>query len=207
MVPMASSSQRVAIYTRVSTSQQTVENQLLELRAVAEKMGWHVVAELRDEGISGTKGRDQRPAFDQLTRLVVQRKVDVVLAWDISRLGRSLMHLVDFMNTLQNVAVDLYVHQQAIDTSTPSGRMVFGIFASLAAFERELIAERIKSGLARAKAQGVKLGRPSKLNDSVRSAAKCLYDRGMSVRNIAKELGIGIGTVYSCLKPANQKAP
>jgi DNA invertase Pin-like site-specific DNA recombinase len=167
-------------------------------------MGWHVVAELKDEGISGTKGRDQRPAFDQLKRLVVQRKVDVVLAWDISRLGRSLQHLVEFMNTLQSASVDLYVHQQAIDTSTPSGRMVFGIFASLAAFERELIAERIKSGLARAKAQGVKLGRPSKLNDSVRSAAKCLYDRGMSVRNIAKELGIGIGTVYSCLKPGGR---
>jgi DNA invertase Pin-like site-specific DNA recombinase len=201
---MASFSQRAAIYTRVSTSQQTVENQLLELRVVAEKMGWHVVSELKDEGISGVKGRDQRPAFDQLTRLVIQRKVDVVLAWDISRLGRSLQHLVEFMNTLQSASVDLYVHQQAIDTSTPSGRMVFGIFASLAAFERELIAERIKSGLARAKAQGVKLGRPSKLNDSVRSAAKCLYDRGMSVRNIAKELGIGIGTVYSCLKPGER---
>ena len=190
---------KAAIYTRVSTSQQTVQNQLLELRAVAEKMGWHVVAELSDTGISGTKGKDQRPAFDQLTRLVVQRKIDLVMSWDISRLGRSLQHLVEFMTTVQAATVDLYVHQQAIDTRTASGRMIFGIFASLAAFERDLISERIRAGLHRARVQGKRLGRPSKLNDSVRTAATCLYDRGMSVRNISKELLIGIGTVYACL--------
>src|ERR1700757_4689192 len=149
---------KTAIYTRVSTSAQTVENQLLELRSVATKMGWQIVAELKDEGISGSKGRDQRPAFDQLTRMVIQRKIDRVMVWDISRLGRSIQHLVEFMNTVQTANIDLYIHQPAIDTSTPSGRMVFGIFASLAAFEREMIAERVKSGLARAKAQGVKLG-------------------------------------------------
>jgi DNA invertase Pin-like site-specific DNA recombinase len=190
---------KTAIYTRVSTSAQTVQNQLLELRSVATKMRWQIVAELKDEGISGSKGRDQRPAFDQLTRMVIQRKIDRVMVWDISRLGRSIQHLVEFMNTVQTANIDLYIHQQAIDTSTPSGRMVFGIFASLAAFEREMIAERVKSGLARAKAQGVKLGRPSKLNESVRSAANLLYERGMSVRKIAKELGLGIGTVYNCL--------
>jgi DNA invertase Pin-like site-specific DNA recombinase len=186
---------KTAIYTRVSTSAQTVQNQLLELRSVATKMRWQIVAELKDEGISGSKGRDQRPAFDQLTRMVIQRKIDRVMVWDISRLGRSIQHLVEFMNTVQTANIDLYIHQQAIDTS----RMVFGIFASLAAFEREMIAERVKSGLARAKAQGVKLGRPSKLNESVRSAANLLYERGMSVRKIAKELGLGIGTVYNCL--------
>ena len=202
---MPDSCKRAALYARVSTSQQTVENQLLELRAVAAKMGSEIVAELKDEGISGTKGRDQRPAFDELNRLVIQRKVDLVMCWDISRLGRSLQSLVDFMNVIQTANVDLYIHQQAIDTRTSSGRMIFGIFASLATFEREMIADRVKSGLARAKANGVKLGRPSKINDSVRSAARLLYDRGMSVRNISKELGIGIGTVYACL-PNRTKA-
>ena len=123
----------VAIYARVSTSAQSVENQLLELRVVAAKMGCRIVAELCDEGISGATGRDERPAFDQLLRLIVQRRVDLVMAWDISRLGRSIQHLVEFMNEVQAAGVDLYIHQQAINTATPSGRMVFGIFASLAA--------------------------------------------------------------------------
>ena len=118
---------RAVIYARVSTTHQTTDNQLIELRQAASRMGWSVVGELTDDGISGTKGREQRPAFDRLFQMVQRKEVDVVMAWSIDRLGRSIQHLTSFMSEVQAVGVDLYIHQQAINTATAAGRMVFGI--------------------------------------------------------------------------------
>ncbi|WP_395688408.1 recombinase family protein [Aestuariivirga sp.] len=195
---------KVAIYARVSTSSQTVENQFQELREVAQRNGWHIVAELSDSGISGAKGRDQRPAFDQLLKRATRREFDLIMVWAIDRLGRSIQHLVGFMNDIQAMGVDLYVHQQAIDTTTPSGRMIFSIFSALGEYERELIRERIMAGekRARAQAQGVKIGRPSKLNDAVRTSVKLLCDGGMGIKEISKRLEIGVGSVYRLLQVA-----
>lgn len=193
---------RVALYARVSTTAQTVENQLGELRAIAHRQGWHIVAELTDNGISGAKGRLQRPAFDELLKRATRRQFDLIMVWAIDRLGRSIQQLVSFMNDLQALGIDLYVHQQAIDTTTASGRMVFGIFSALGEYERELIRERILAGQKRAREQGVKIGRPSKMNDAVRTSVKLLRDRGMGIKAISKTLQIGVGSVYSALKPA-----
>ena len=193
---------RVAIYARVSTSSQTVENQFQELRDVAKRNGWTVVAELSDSGISGAKGRDQRPAFDQLLKRATRREFDLIMVWAIDRLGRSIQHLVGFMNDIQAMGVDLFVMQQAIDTTTPSGRMIFSIFSALGEYERELIRERILAGQKRARAQGVKIGRPSKLNDAIRTSVKLLRDGGMGIKEISKRLETGVGSVYCALNAA-----
>ena len=193
---------KAAIYARVSTGHQTVDNQLLELRQAAERFGWQIVAELTDEGISGAKGRSDRPAFNRLFQMVQRREIDVVMAWSIDRLGRSIQHLVSFMTEIQAVGVDLYVHQQAINTATAAGRMVFGIFSALGEYERELIRERINSGLARARAEGKKLGRPSNVNASVITSVKLLREKGHSIHNIAHQLRIGVGTTQKILAAA-----
>ncbi|MBX3534554.1 MAG: recombinase family protein [Xanthobacteraceae bacterium] len=193
---------RVAIYARVSTASQTVENQLIELRAVAQRAGWQIVAELTDNGISGAKGRDQRPAFDELLKRSTRREFDVVMVWAIDRIGRSIQHLVTFMNDMQGVGIDLYIHQQSIDTTTAAGRMIFGVFSALGEYERELIRERIIAGQQRARAQGIKIGRPSKMNDAVKTSVRLLKGKGVGIREIASKLEIGIGTVYSVLKAA-----
>jgi DNA invertase Pin-like site-specific DNA recombinase len=190
---------RVAIYARVSTDKQTCENQLLALRAIAERCSYHIVTEFVDEGVSGAKGRADRPALDALIKAATQRKFDMVLCWSIDRLGRSLQNLVELLNELQSLKVDLMFLQQGLDTSTSSGRMMFSIFGALAEFERNLIRERVVAGQNRAKAKGVKLGRPSKMNDGLRSAIQLLRAKGMGVKMIAKELQIGIGTVYSVI--------
>ena len=190
---------RVAVYARVSTDKQTCENQLLELRAVAKRCGYTIVTEFVDEGISGAKGRADRPALDALMKAATQRKFDMVLCWSIDRLGRSLQNLVELLNELQSIRIDLMFLQQGLDTSTSSGRMMFSIFGALAEFERNLIRERVIAGQNRAKAKGVKLGRPSKMNDGLRSAIQLLRQKGMGIKQIAKEVGVGIGTVYSVI--------
>src|SRR5476651_597566 len=112
---------RAVIYARVSTNHQNVSNQLLELRQSALQFGWIVTAELIDDGVSGAKGRSERPSFDHLHQMVQRREIDVVMAWSIDRLGRSIQHLSSFMTEVQASGVDLYVHQQAINTATPAG--------------------------------------------------------------------------------------
>jgi DNA invertase Pin-like site-specific DNA recombinase len=197
---LTSSTRRAAIYARVSTASQTVENQIAELRDVANRNGWYVAIELTDNGISGSKGRDQRPAFNDLIRRATRREFDIVMVWAIDRLGRSIQQLVEFMNELQWLGIDLYSHQQALNTATPAGRMVFSIFSALGEYERELIRERIIAGQRRARSQGIRIGRPSKMNEAVRTSVRLLRDKGMSIREIAKRLEIGVGTVYSVLK-------
>ena len=188
---------KVALYARVSTDKQTCENQLTELRAVAERMGYVIIQEFIDVGISGAKAK--RPALDSMMKMATQRKFDMVMCWSIDRLGRSLQNLIELLNQLESMRIDLFFHQQAIDTSTPMGKMVFSILGALGAYERELIRERVIAGLQTAKAKGVKLGRPSKMNDGMRNAVQLLRGNGMGIKQIAKELQIGIGTVYSVL--------
>ncbi len=149
---------KVAIYARVSTDKQTCDNQLIELRAVAERCGYTIVTEFVDTGISGAKGRAERPALNEMMKAATQRRFDMVLVWSIDRLGRSVQHLVELLNDLQSMKVDLMFLQQGMDTSTSSGRMVFGIFSALAEFERNLIRERVIAGQNRAKVKGVMMG-------------------------------------------------
>jgi DNA invertase Pin-like site-specific DNA recombinase len=194
---------RAVLYARVSTSQhrQTTENQLVVLREVCQHQGWTIVQELSDE-MSGSKGREDRAGFDTLLKGITRGSYDVVLAWSIDRLGRSITHLVDFMNHLNSSHIDLYVHQQAVNTATPAGRMVFGIFAALGEYERELIRSRIHAGLHRARLEGKRLGRPSNVNDAVRASVKVLRERGWSLHRIARELRIGVGTTSKILATA-----
>jgi DNA invertase Pin-like site-specific DNA recombinase len=190
---------KVAIYARVSTSSQTTENQLIDLRQTAQRMGYTIVAEFVDNGISGAKGRSDRPALDQMLKQAAQRRFDMILCWDISRLGRSLQNLVEILTDLQSLKIDLFFQQQGLDTSTSSGRMMFSVFGALAEYERELIRERVIAGQQRAKAQGVKLGRPSKMNDGLRTAIKLLREKGVGIKQIAAQCQVGIGSVYAAL--------
>ena len=186
----------VAIYARVSTASQTVENQLIELRDAAKRLGWTVTHEVIDEGISGSKGRSDRPGFDRIFELVDQKAVGAVMAWSVDRIGRSLQDLVALMRELQQHSVELYCHQQSINTATPAGRMTFSIFGALGEYERSLIIERIHAGIARAKAEGVRFGRPRVYGDEVRAQVIELRAKGMRMRDIARELGVGFGTVW-----------
>ena len=190
---------KVAIYARVSTDKQTVTNQLIQLREVAERCGYEIVQEYTDEGISGAKGRSERPALNEMMKAATQRKFDMIMVWSIDRLGRSLQNLVEILNELQNMRIDLFFQQQGLDTSTPSGRMMFSVFGALAEFERALIRERVIAGQNRAKAKGKKLGRPSKMNEGLRTAIQLLRQKGMGIKQIAKECGVGVGTVYSVI--------
>lgn len=185
---------RAALYVRVSTDQQTTENQLLVLNEVAQRSGWTVVHIFADEGISGSKGRDQRPGFNALHKAIARRDIDIVAAWSVDRLGRSLPDLVGFLSDIQARGCDLYLHQQAIDTSTPSGRMLFQMLGVFAEFERAIIASRIVAGQARARAKGVKFGRPPLAPIRLDKVRKGLAE-GRSIRAIAKATGVSTATV------------
>ena len=145
---------RAAIYCRVSTRDQNAENQLLVLTETANRNGWQVVGTYIDQGISGTHGRDRRPELDRMMKDMVRRRFDVLMIWDVSRLGRSLKHLVGFLDEILAVGCDLFVYQQGLDTTSPTGRMLFQMVGVFAEFERALISERVKLGLHRAKANG-----------------------------------------------------
>src|SRR5215831_17288955 len=138
---------RAAIYVRVSTDGQTVENQVRELRQVAERRGWTIVETYSDAGISGAKGRDQRPGLDQMLKDAQRRSFDVVMAWAIDRLGRSLIDLLGTIQHLEAVGVDLYLDQQSIDTTTPAGKLLFQMTGAFAEFERSMIRQRVRAGL------------------------------------------------------------
>ena len=194
---MAKSAKRVALYLRVSTTGQTVANQRQELEEAASRHGWDVLARYQDAGISGAKGRDKRPGLDKLMKAVARREIDMVAAWSVDRLGRSLQDLVGILSDIHAKGVGLYLHQQGLDTTTPSGKAMFGMMSVFAEYERAMIQEWVRAGLARARKDGVQLGR-RRLEDTDPEMVEAIHrmraDK-MGILKIARELGIGTGTV------------
>ena len=190
-----------AIYLRVSTDGQTTDNQRAALKEVAERSGWQIVEVYEDHAVSGAKARDKRPAFDRLCKDATRRRFDVVMAWSVDRLGRSLQDLVAFLGELHAVGVDLFLHQQGIDTTTPAGKAMFQMMGVFAEFERAMIQDRVKAGLSRARAQGKTLGRPN-VADGVRKAVLRAREEGQSIRKIAELTGVSVGTVHGIIKEA-----
>jgi len=187
---------RVGLYARVSTLDgQTTETQLRELRVFAERKGFQVVREYVDEGVSGVK--QSRPALDELMRDARMGLLDVVVVWRFDRFSRSVLHLVQSLEEFRALQVDFVSLSEAIDTSTPMGRMIFTITGAFAEFERNVIRERVVAGMGRARAEGKHLGRPRRIFD--RDRAKELKASGMSLRQIAEELGVGKDTVRAAL--------
>jgi len=186
---------RAAIYVRVSTDKQTVENQVRELRQIAERRGWEVVAQYSDAGISGSKGRDGRPGLDTMLKDASKRRFDVVMAWAIDRLGRSLIDLLGTIQTLEACGVDLYLDQQSIDTTTPAGRLMFQVTGAFAEFERSMIRQRVHAGLKRAVEAGKTLGRP-RTSERVEKRIQEQLRVGKGINKVAREVGVGTGTVH-----------
>lgn len=182
---------RVALYLRVSTDEQTVDNQRQDLEQVAKQRGWTIVEMYCDDGISGAKGRNKRPDFDRLLRDATSRRFDLVAAWSVDRLGRSLTDLIGFLSEIHAVGVDLYLHKQGLDTSTPAGRAMFQMMGVFSEFELAMIRERTRAGMARAKAAGKHIGRP-RLSETVRQ--RVIRLKG-SNRAVAKAVGISEGSV------------
>ena len=191
---------RVALYARVSTNKdQTVETQLLALRDWAAGRGHTVVAEFIDQGISGAKGRDKRPGLDDMLKAAVLGKLDMVAVTALDRLGRSLSHLVQIGTELQALGVDLFLHRQALDSSTPFGRMQFGMLGVLAEYERDLIRERTLEGLARAKKQGKTLGRPT-VSPGKEQKIAALLKAGTPINRIRRLVPVGVSAIYRIKK-------
>ncbi len=192
---------KAALYLRTSHSDRTTENQRRELKKAAKRAGWTIAAVYEDNGISGAKGRDGRPGFDQMLKDANRREFNIIMAWSVDRLGRSLQHLVGFLEEVHALDIDLYLHVQGMDTTTPAGRALFQMLGVFSEFERAIIRERVMAGLARAKAQGKAIGRP-KVNGQVEKKVLKLRSGGMGIKRIAKEAGVAVGTVYRILEQA-----
>jgi DNA invertase Pin-like site-specific DNA recombinase len=187
---------RAVLYLRVSTIDQKTANQERELRQIAGRMGCEITKVYKDQGISGAKGRDKRPAFDAMCRDATKRQFDVIMAWSVDRLGRSLQDLVAFLSEIHAFGIDLFLHQQGLDTTTPSGKAMFQMMGVFAEFERAMIQERIRAGLTRARSEGKRLGRPpipDKVEDAIRVALAKPGRPG--VRKIAERFGVNPSTV------------
>jgi DNA invertase Pin-like site-specific DNA recombinase len=196
---------RAVLYLRVSTTDQTTASQERSLREVAARTGWEVVKVYKDHGISGTKGRNGRPGFDALHRAAARREFDVVMAWSVDRLGRSLQDLVAFLSELHAVGIDLFLHQQGIDTTTPGGKAMFQMMGVFAEFERTMIVERVRAGLVRARAAGKHLGRPPikpELETQIREALA----GGLSIRKAADKFAVSTTTVQRVRRPFHESA-
>ena len=200
---------RAALYVRVSTDAQTVENQISELREIAKHRGWHVVEIYKDAGISGAKGREQRPGLDTMLKDASRRKFDVVMAWAIDRLGRSLIDLLRTIQDLEAVGVDLYLDQQHLDTTTPTGKLLFHVTGAFSEFERGMIRQRVNAGLTAIKTKikrdghfttkaGIvrrRLGRPGAEPKQIARARHELA-KGLGIGRVARMTGLGTGTVH-----------
>ena len=190
---------RVAVYLRVSTKEQSTQNQRLELERWTAARGYVVTGIYEDAGISGSKGRDKRPRFDAMLKDAARRKFDVVAAWAVDRLGRSLQHLVETLGDLNACGCDLYLHQQALDTTTPSGRALFQMSGVFSEYERAMIVERVNAGLARARSQGKVLGRPVVRKHDRSAVVEALRSK-MSIRQAMARTGASLGTVSRARK-------
>ena len=210
---------RAALYVRVSTDHQSVENQVRELKEVAERRGWTVVEVYRDAGISGAKGRDKRPGLDAMLKDASRRKFDVVMAWAIDRLGRSLIDLLGTIQHLEAVGVDLYLDQQHIDTTTPAGKLLFQMTGAFAEFERSMIRQRVELGSTSSRTSSPatasssskagmvrrKLGRPGAEPDKIERARQELA-KGIGIGKVAREVGLGVGTVHRLKREVGEYA-
>jgi len=185
---------RIAVYLRVSTLKQETSNQRRELEAVAKRSGWKIVKVYEDAGISGAKGRDGRPGLDALLKALNAKEFDMVATWSVDRLGRSLTDLLSILQCLRDKRVDLFLHQQGLDTSTTAGKAMFQMLGVFAEFERGIIKERVNAGLARAREKGVKLGRP-RIDPKIEKRITQLRKKGFGILKIGRELGIGTSTV------------
>jgi DNA invertase Pin-like site-specific DNA recombinase len=193
---------QVAIYSRVSTAEQSAQMQLDELRSYCQRRQWDIVEEFTDTGVSGSK--ESRPALNRLLADARRRKFDCVLVYRYDRFARSLRQLVNALGEFDSLGVAFVSLHEGVDTTTPNGRLIFGIFASIAEFERELIRGRVRSGLAAARARGKRLGRPRVAVNAAR--IDDLRAQGLSWRTIAAQLGIGEGTVLRAAR-ASAKNP
>ena len=193
---------KAVLYLRVSTIEQTTANQERELREIADRMGCEIVKVYKDHGISGAKGRDKRPQFDALCRAAARREFDMVMAWSVDRLGRSLQDLVGFLSELHALKIDLFLRQQGLDTTTPAGKAMFQMMGVFAEFERAMIQERVRAGLARARSEGKRLGRPPIAPALAERIRKALATPGRpGVRVLAKRLGVNVSTVQRISRP------
>ena len=193
---------KVALYCRVSTLDQTVDNQLIELREHCSKMGWEIVKEYSDQGLSGTLSREKRPALNSLIKDAYRKKFDSVICWDVSRIGRSMKELVLFLSDMKDKGVGICSVRQGFDTSTTMGEIMFQFVGILSSWEREMIRERTLAGLERAKSEGKTLGRRKVTNDKMTAKIIELRNEKKSIRQIASEVGVSIGTVSKTLKVA-----
>jgi DNA invertase Pin-like site-specific DNA recombinase len=193
---------RVAIYARVSTNDQTTQNQVLVLRELAESQGATVVFEFLDKGISGVK--KDRDALNAMLTAAKSRKFETLYVYSIDRLSRSVKNLIETVETLNSLGITIVFKRESIDTQSAMGQFFLTVLGSIAALERSLLIDRINAGIARAKAEGKKMGRPSKLNDGLINAVTMLYEKGVSIRNIAQTCSIGVGTVYKILAQKKQ---
>jgi DNA invertase Pin-like site-specific DNA recombinase len=184
-----------AIYARVSTDDQTTDNQVFELEKVAKRMGWDI-GEVYTDIMSGAKSK--RPELDRLMESVIRKEVDIIMVWSVDRLGRSLQHLTTLLSDIHSKGVDLYLHQQGIDTTTPSGKMMFQMCGVFAEFERSMVQERVKAGLERARAKGKRLGRPPVPPIQIEKIRK-LRAEGMTLTAIAKKTGVSVGKVHQAV--------
>tara|TARA_B110000196_G_C20879915_1_gene536181 strand:- start:126 stop:728 length:603 start_codon:yes stop_codon:yes gene_type:complete len=189
---------KVAIYARVSTDKdQSCERQILELRQVAENHNWSIVDEYIDEGISGTK--KSRPELDRMLKDALLRKFDVVATLELSRLGRSVRNMCEIADLLKQKSINLFVKNQNIDTSTIVGELFFNIINSISQYEKDLTAERIKSGLENAKRKGVKLGRKTNLNIQTRKTILDMQSKKIGLKKIALETKVSVKTIRKVL--------
>jgi DNA invertase Pin-like site-specific DNA recombinase len=188
----------VAIYARVSTDKQKVEMQLAELREYGERAGWKIYREFIDEGYTGKD--TARPAFKEMLDEARRRKFDLLLVWKLDRLSRSLKDLITTLDELGHLGIDFISYDNKIDTSSPTGKLVFQVIGAVAEFERNIISERVKAGLRNAQRNGKRLGRPPVPPITIEKA-KALRSEGLSYRKIGKRLGISEGMVRKGLKP------
>jgi DNA invertase Pin-like site-specific DNA recombinase len=191
---MTETKRRVGLYLRVSTGEQTVENQRRELEAVAARHGWEIAAVFTDEGLTGAKGRDERPGYDALCRSVARREVDMIAAWSVDRLGRSLQDLIGFLGELHAKGVDLYLYQQGLDTSTPAGKAMLQMLGVFAEFERAMIVGRVRAGLERAQ-PGEASWPPAHLAPAKERRVRDVLAAGTGIVKTARIVGCGVSVV------------
>ena len=190
---------KIALYTRVSTASQNDAMQLDELGSLCERSGWQIVSTY-SEKVSGTKAVDERAALKNLLDDARKRHFDKVVVWSVDRLGRNMNHLTSVLQELHDLNINIYAYKQNLDTETTMGRIFWQMMGIFAEMENNLRKERQMAGIRKAQEKGVKFGRPSKINEAVIQSVKLLRERDVPIRQIARQLEIGVGSVYNILQ-------